>query len=69
MCLGHSDLTGMPGGVFEIIGVLALLVAGCELWVRVFPRHLVDEMQEIVGDQPWPRLEPEVEQLRKRGAL
>lgn len=59
-----------PGGALEIVGVLALLIAASELIARIFPRRLIDEMKEIIGDVPRdPRAEPEVEQLRRRGAL
>jgi hypothetical protein len=60
----------MAGGVLQICGLLALLIAACELVTRIFPRRLRDEMQEIFGDVPSsPRPEPELERLRQRGAL
>jgi hypothetical protein len=59
----------MAGGVLQIVGLLALLIAVCELVSRLFPRRLLDEVREIYGDVPGPRPEPEIETLRRRGAL
>lgn len=59
----------MVGGVLEILGLIALLAGVCELIAWLFPRRLIDEMQEIQGDHERPRPEPEVDALRSRGAL
>lgn len=59
----------MAGGVLQIVGLLALLIAGCELLSRAFPRRLLDEFRDIYGDVPGPRPEPEIDTLRRRGAL
>jgi hypothetical protein len=59
----------MAGGVLQICGLLALLIAACEIVSRALPRRLIDEMQDIFGDVPSPRPEPELDRLRERGAL
>jgi hypothetical protein len=69
------------GGVLSIIGMLALFIGGCELALRRIDRRKRElETAAIVRhrlhghpppdvDCPWPRLEPEIERLRERGAL
>jgi hypothetical protein len=71
----------MLGGVLEIIGLIALLVGACELVARwLADRATAREMQrqhDVLSGYPpppdapcaFPRLEPELERLRDRGAL
>lgn len=59
----------MAGGVLQLVGLLALLIAACEIVTFLLRRNVGAEMQEIVGDVPPPRPEPEVENLRRRSAL
>jgi hypothetical protein len=62
--------------ILAIVGLLALLIAGCELLVRRRRSAREAELEDLYGYPPagdvgcpWPRLEPEVESLRQRGAL
>jgi hypothetical protein len=64
----------MAGGVLQIVGLLALLIGGCELVVRrqrrrALPDPLYGYPPRGEVHCPWPRLEPEVELLRRKGAL
>jgi hypothetical protein len=70
----------MVGGVLSIIGILALFVGSAELLVRsidrrkrqleaAVARHRLHGHAPPDHDYPWPRLEPEVELLRQKGAL
>lgn len=59
----------MFGGVLQVIGLVALLAGICELIAWLFPRRLIDEMQEIEGKFGRARAEPEVDALRDRGVL
>lgn len=60
---------GLTALVFGVGGTLALLVLALEVIVRLFPRRLLDEMQDMVaGDQPGPRPEPEMlDRMREAG--
>lgn len=71
----------MVGGLLSIIGILALFVGSAELLVRsidrrkrqleaaAIARHRLFGHAPPDHDCPWPRLEPEVELLRQKGAL
>jgi hypothetical protein len=65
-------------GGLAIIGLVALLAGACELLLYRPAREqrraeLRRRLQEYPAPPdvvcPWPRLEPEVERLRERGAL
>ena len=61
------------GGVLSIIGLFALLIGTSELLVRRRGYRQPDDLYGYPPAEPrvcpWPRLEPEVEALRKKGAL
>jgi hypothetical protein len=58
------------GGILEIVGLLALLVAAAEALTRLTaPRRRNHQPSLEDRHCPWPRLEPEVEALRRKGAL
>jgi hypothetical protein len=75
----------VAGGVllfFAMVGALALPVLACELALRAIKRRRDREAEaaaivrhRLHGHPPpdtpclWPRLEPEVERLREKGAL
>jgi hypothetical protein len=61
--------------IFAIVGVLALLVGACELAVRQ-TRQRVRANRRLPSIAPAadyacprPRLDPEIEELRRKGAL
>lgn len=66
--------------VLAIVGVLALLIGGCE-WLVAAPRRRRRRTERAVARHrlagypppdvacPWPRLEPELERMREKGAL
>lgn len=74
----------MVGGVLTIIGLIATFVVVMELILRPLERRKRELEAAIVRHRlygypppssvdgapcPWPRLEPEVERLREKGAL
>lgn len=71
----------MVGGILQLVGLIALLCGACELaakglrwldgrrWRGRVRERLIDDQRPADVTCPWPRLEPEVERLRERGAL
>jgi hypothetical protein len=57
----------VAGGVLEILGLLAVLAGIAELLTRLTaPKK---RRSTAVVDPLWPRLEPEVEELRRKALL
>lgn len=66
----------MAVGIFQLIVICLALYGAGELLLKLIPARGTaaagdDDQFDIVGDIPclWPRLEPEVERLREKGAL
>jgi hypothetical protein len=66
----------VAGGVLQIFGLLAILAVVCEVFLRRPLMRKAADSQELYGYPPsaetrcaWPKIEPEVEALRRKGAL